>query len=439
MKKSIAIFMAFMLMFLLVACSGDKTTQDDKQSSETTQAQADSVNVKEYGFNSMDAYDESLKLTDDQRTALSFYNDNYIQVNQADSLIRSPKYLRGMKMTFELYVQKILESDDNTYTIVGEIIETFSEQYQPTDYNKSIVIKGSQTDQRFMVDDIILCDGIYKDIESYTVDGISYQFPTIEVVDFDLLFGEGDLDESLDKAAKAIFSNDVTTREPKEGIDFEVDDIHGYSYFRLVEFPSGKQEDSFEIYSEEHRVVKKGSTYNNYVTLKPAADFKNYYFFTENLSSNTGKIELVSSDFEPVWSKEITDTTNFYIDYNRKTVMYLQGSDLYIVNAKDGKDAVEAVYVGERNNLVMTNDGCAILVGTGENDNIIKVDTSGKILWRASVPLSVSYCNSIQIQSDGSAIIALTDESGSIYSVKVETDGTFNDPILVYYYSEMYY
>ena len=51
----------------------------------------------------------------------------------------------------------------------------------------------------------------------------------------------------------------------------------------------------------------------------------------------------------------------------------------------------------------------------------------------------VSYCNSIQIQSDGSAIIALTDESGSIYSVKVETDGTFNDPILVYYYSEMYY
>ena len=108
MKKSIAIFMAFMLMFLLVACSGDKTTQDDKQSSETTQTQSDSVNVKEYGFNSMDAYDESLKLTDDQRTALSFYNDNYIQVNQADSLIRSPKYLRGMKMTFELYVQKIL-------------------------------------------------------------------------------------------------------------------------------------------------------------------------------------------------------------------------------------------------------------------------------------------------------------------------------------------
>ena len=86
----------------------------------------------------------------------------------------------------------------------------------------------------------------------------------------------------------------------------------------------------------------------------------------------------------------------------------------------------------------MTNDGCAILVGTGENDNIIKVDTSGKILWRASVPLSVSYCNSIQIQSDGSAIIALTDESGSIYSVKVETDGTFNEPILIYY-SEVYY
>lgn len=172
--------------------------------------------------------------------------------------------------------------------------------------------------------------------------------------------------------------------------------------------------------------------------MKPSADFKNYYFLTENLASDTGKFELVSSEFETVWSKEITDITNFSVDYNSEKVMYLQGSDLHIIDAKDGKEVVDPIYVGERTNFVMTNDGCAILVGSGEKDNIIKVDTSGKFLWRASVPLTVSFCNSIQVQKDGSAIIALTDESGSVYSIKLETDGTFNEPILIYY-SEVYY
>ncbi|MGN1418475.1 MAG: hypothetical protein ACI4W6_04030 [Acutalibacteraceae bacterium] len=454
MKKFTAILLTAVLMLSTAACSAGGSTLNDEQQSQSaqttqsaqaTQAEAESVSVNDYGFRSMNPYDETLKLTDSQRQILKYYDINYFQVEYADSLARSPQQFRGMKLVVTVNIKKILESNDQTFTVLGDIphYNSYGGYYESNDqtesavedYNGSVVIKGPQLEQRLMVDDFVSFFGVFEDVESYTVDGKSYQLATIKIYDPFMAFTEGNnTADIIDVSAKAIFGDNATTREAKEGIDFEYDEIHNAEYFKIVEIGDGDSENSFEIYSDDPRIVKSGSTNKNYVTVQPAADFEHFYFLTQNLVAGTGKIEYMSKDFKPIWSITLENAENLAFDYNRETLMYMQGSDLHIVEVSNGKEKVEPVYVGERDNLAIAGDGCAILSGKGDKDNIIKVDADGKILWRADVPMTVSSCKNIQIKSDSSAVIGLLDETNSLCVVSFTADGSFKDPIYVYDY-----
>ena len=454
MKKILAVLAALVLLLSTAACSAKESNQGDSQTTgqaeQTTKAEAESVSAEDYGFFSMNPYDETLKLNDRQKTILKYFDDSFIEIGFTDTLARNPKKLRGMKVYMFVSIQKILESTDESFTIVGT--ESFGNGDVPenlaTDYNHAVVIKGPQPDERFMVGDIMMFYGVFEDIEAYTIDSVSYQLPTIQVYDTNSITYEGDypfIDE-LDDIAKMIFGDDVVTRDAKEGIDYEIDELHGYDPFKIIELSSSDSEIAFEMDPYGEKIIKRGSTKKDCVSVLPAADFEHFYFYTQNLSSGTGKIEYMTKDFKPVWSVAVEAVENEYesfdpvvFDYNCETFMYMLGSDLHIVDVSSGEEKVSPVYVGERIKLAIGGDGCAILCGKGSKDNFIKVDPDGKILWKASVPFEVESCDSIQVQTDSSAIIGFRDRNYTAYVTAFEPDGSFSEPSCVVYGSSDYY
>ena len=152
MKKILAVLAALVLLFSTAACSAKESNQGDSQTTgqaeQTTKAEAESVSAEDYGFFSMNPYDETLKLDDRQKTILKYFDDNFIEIGFTDTLARNPKLLRGMKVSMYVSIQKILESTDESFTIVGT--ESFGNGDVPenlaTDYNHAVVIKGPQPD-----------------------------------------------------------------------------------------------------------------------------------------------------------------------------------------------------------------------------------------------------------------------------------------------------
>ena len=448
MKKILAVLAALVLLLSTAACSAKESNQGDSQTTgqaeQTTKAEAESVSVEDYGFFSMNPYDETMRLDNRQKTILKYFDNNYIDIGFTDTLARNPKQLRGMKVSMYVSIQKILESTDQSFTIVGT--ESFGNgdesENLTTNYNHAVVIKGPQPDERFMVGDIMMFYGVFEDIEAYTIDSVSYQLPTIQVYDTNSITYEGDypfMDE-LDDIAKMIFGDDVVTRDAKEGIDYEIDELHGYDPFKIIELGSSVSEIAFEMDPYGAKIIKRGSTKKDYVSVLPAADFEHFYFYTQNLTAGTGKIEYMTEDFKPVWSVAVEAAENEYesfdpvvFDYNCETFMYMSGSDLHIVDVSNGEEKVSPVYVGERIKLAIDGDGCAILCGKGNKDNFIKVDSDGKILWKASVPFEVESCNSIQIQTNSSAIIGFSDRNHTVYVTAFEPDGSFSEPSCVVY------
>ena len=94
---------------------------------------------------------------------------------------------------------------------------------------------------------------------------------------------------------------------------------------------------------------------------------------------------------------------------------------------KTGEDKIEPVIVGEKLRASAISDG-VILIGTGNKDNIMKVDFEGNVVWKTSVDLEVSYCDIIQVVDD--RIITVLSDYGNVGGsqmidkmVAVDSDG----------------
>lgn len=444
MKRYLSIFIAIVMLLSVTACSsGSETPEPTSEGASSTEEvkttktqKAEEKATLKTGFNTLNAYDKSLNLTENQLKTVSYFSRNSFEVKGGNSLSRNPKQFRGVNINFMFYVQKILEADDDTFTIVGQIFDNF---YDVDDnvYDNSVVICGKQEDYRIIVGDYLNCEGIYDDIKDYEINSASYQLPTVNVSSAAVLEGvEGDFDTVMENEAKAILGDEIKVREAVKGVDFDYDEVHDYSYFKIAEFPEENELPSFEIYSSKQKLVKTGSTVVKYTTLQPSADFENYFLFTENLAASDAKIELASKDFKTIWSIDIAETQGLLYDYNTEILAYIDGSDLHIADVKTGEEKVSPVYVGQRYALSIAPDGGIVLVGEGNKDNIIKVSADGNIDFKLSVNINVSACKGIQAGADSSVKIALFDDSGYDNLVSVSSDGQASNPVTLAYHSQ---
>lgn len=444
MKRYLSILIAIVMLFSVTACSsGSKTPSDSTGDTGTTEEvkttkpeKNQTAEAVKTGFNTLNAYDKSLNLTKNQSEIVSYFSRNCFEVTAENSLSRNPKQFRGVNINFLFYVQKILNADDDTFTIVGQIFDSFDDVDDDV-FDNSVVICGKQDDYRIIAGDYLSCEGVYDDIKDYEINSASYQLPTVNVYSAAVLEGvEGDFESAMSKSAKAILGDEIKVRDAVEGVDFDYDEIHDYSYFKIAEFPEEKEFPSFEVYSSKQKLVKVGSTIAKYVTLQPSADFENYFLFTENLAASDAKIEYVSSEFKTIWSKDIAETQSLLYDYNTEILAYIDGSDLHIVDIKTGEEKASPVYVGQRYALGISPDGGIVLVGEGNKDNIIKVSADGNIDFKLSVNINVSACKGIQAGADSSVKISLFDDSGYDNLVSVSSDGQASSPVTLAYHSQ---
>ena len=120
------------------------------------------------------------------------------------------------------------------------------------------------------------------------------------------------------------------------------------------------------------------------------------------------------------------------MDYTDKQMAVVVDNDLYLIDLETGEDIIEPVIVGEKVKVNMMDDGI-ILIGDNTKDTIMKVDYTGKVLFRTNT----SYLTTIESAStqiiNGKMVVYLTGtmvdpSDGGAYPdagfVVINSDGT---------------
>lgn len=149
------------------------------------------------------------------------------------------------------------------------------------------------------------------------------------------------------------------------------------------------------------------STFEVYRVLSVSADFQHYIvtIFDQNLGITY--MEYYDRDFEKIWSREFKGIENVAFDYTENDIYLVINNDFYVIDVKTGEDKIEPVIVGEKIKVSAVSDGI-ILIGTGNKDNIMKIDYEGNVIWKTSIDLEVAYCDMIQVVNDR-IIVSLAD------------------------------
>ena len=355
----VIIVLVGIIVFLLVkghfpADTKEKTTLKNETGVTVEQASISFANMK------LD--NDKLHLTEEQKEVLKYFDNDYFDIQDYDSLQRYPDVYKGAQISFGAYVKKIIKSTG--------------------DY---IVIKGKQTSKRLIEGDAINVYGKYTSVDTYTVDGKSYTVPTVNVYNtsnvkrFDL--------DTIKKVATYIFGPDIKLSNPNK--DSMV--TWFYSYLVTLDNQSNDNFKSF-VFSQESGFVSDlrnfGDDSYGSRLLYIAADLEHYLITVYDKDTKIMNLEYYDKDLKKLWSREFEDVTDFPMDYTSDEIMLVADNDLYVINTKDGKDKIEPTFVGEKVRVIMADDG-AILISKTKKDLVTKVDKKGKIVWSIDAKYSI--------------------------------------------------
>lgn len=108
------------------------------------------------------------------------------------------------------------------------------------------------------------------------------------------------------------------------------------------------------------------------------------------------------------------------MDYSSEKIVIAVNNDLYVINTKNGEDIIKPSFVGEKKNVLMTENG-VLLIGSKKEDMVMMVDNKGKISWSFNTQLDIGDAG---LQG---GIQTVNDNYVFIYSASQEVDNT-DDP-----------
>lgn len=383
----VIIVLVGIIVFLLVkghfpADTKEKTTLKNETGVTVEQASISFANMK------LD--NDKLHLTEEQKEVLKYFDNDYFDIQDFDSLQRYPDVYKGAQISFGAYVKKIIKSTDTDYEILVDTFYSgdlgyFDDAVKDKLKGDYIVIKGKQTSKRLIEGDAINVYGKYTSVDTYTVDGKSYTVPTVNVYNtsnvkrFDL--------DTIKKVATYIFGPDIKLSNPNK--DSMV--TWFYSYLVTLDNQSNDNFKSF-VFSQESGFVSDlrnfGDDSYGSRLLYIAADLEHYLITVYDNDTKIMNLEYYDKDLKKLWSREFEDVTDFPMDYTSDEIMLVADNDLYVINTKDGKDKIEPTFVGEKVRVIMADDG-AILISKTKKDLVTKVDKKGKIVWSIDAKYSI--------------------------------------------------
>lgn len=362
-----------------------------------------------------------LQLTEEQLQVVKYFDNDYLRVTTYDNLQRYPKIYRNAQVSFWGIITKILQMDDETYECLfwlhGELdYDTWSLPEDRINKNELLVIRGKQPENsRVAVGDELCCYGRYIDLQSVTVDGVSAYYPVISInytapSGFDGQYPRFDL-STIKPIAQTIFGKDIKIKEPVCGEDYEYDELHSSLYYFYLVTPDNQSNSNFsqfEFSLLNGFIRDANSTVDVERLFNVAADFEHYIISVYDRNLHLMYLEYYDRDFKKIWSREFENVDTIPYDYTTKEIALVAGNDLYLIDTQTGEDVREPIFVGEKVSVNISEDGI-LMIGTGNKDNVMKVDRQGTLLWKTSVDLDVTGCEGLQI-IDGTVIACLVHE-----------------------------
>ena len=334
-------------------------------------------------------------LTDTQKLLVQYFDKDYFYPPY-NSLQRYPQIYKDAQISFLCYVEKIIESTDTDYTILVEYEAFKPYEGEKADTGDYAVIKGKHTEARIMEGDSIRVFGIYKGVNTYSVDGKSYTVPTVNTSRFTYVYYYDVAQpmysmEEIRTIARHVFGDDVKVRytknsdfiEPTPGIDYEDDEGSLYTAELDNQSNANFTKYMFEAYFGGN-IYDLKSEYPIEREITFSADFEHFYLQIFDKSLKVYTLECYNRKLEKIWSREFDQTTTAVLDYTADHIYLVANGYMYIINAATGEDAVEKKYVGAKSGIRKFEDGI-LLIAVNRSDAVMKTDLVGNVKWTANL------------------------------------------------------
>lgn len=363
----------------------------------------------------------NLTLTDEQKEVVSYFDEDYFYVSDYDNLQRYPKIYRNSQISFHGFVTKVLNADDDSYECLfsmswpdswdEELVRASQESLETK--SNLMIIKGSQGMERIIAGDALKCAGRYIDVQPYEIDGTSYLIPVV-TINYTIKEGSPEYPgerfdfNAINRISKTIFGSNIKLHEPILGEDFELDDLHipqDTFYVVVLDDQSNSNFSKFEVHDRIPYIRSSDSTPEQIRTFDVAADFEHYIISVYNPGLKLLYLEYYDKLHQKLWSREFQNVDTIPFDYTADNIYLAVDTELFIIDTETGEDAIDPVIVGQKTDVIITEDG-AILIGKGTKDNIMKVDQNGKVLWKTSADLDVTYSGVLQLVN-GNVVVQL--------------------------------
>ena len=183
MKKLICLILALTMVIFLPACKSDTAHDDAGKKALGSSMRAKSVekddNLGLMNIKIQDADD----LSDIEKLLVQYFDTDYFDNPVYNNLQRYPTIYENSQIYFQGVVSKIIESNNDSYTLLIEYgaHKTYDERKTLVPTNMFAVIKGKQQTTRIIEGDQVVVYGKYMGVDTYNVDGKSYTVPTIRV------------------------------------------------------------------------------------------------------------------------------------------------------------------------------------------------------------------------------------------------------------------
>ncbi len=406
----------------------NKEEQGFKQESGNIQANG----TETVSFRNMKVEDE--KFNEIQKEILNYFDNDYLDFYFKNAQ-QYPQVFKGAKVTTTVAVVKVLKSTNEEFEVLGiDCGKTGYNYYKDVNLEdipveQLLIIKGNQLNERLVTGDTFVFFGRYEDVENRDIDGKSYMVSNLKATNIvKYVFPEEPQKYSYDTikdVAEYIFGKDVKISQDNGDNFYYKVVLDNQSNVNFKAFDMGRYQGIIKYNVKENNLSS-----NIQKHLFVSADFQHYIVTTYDQNTKHVYIDYFDRELKKIWSREFDyASTKAFIspmDYTSDKMAAVIDNDLYLINLENGKDIIEPVIVGEKVKVNMMEDGI-ILIGDNNKDTIMKVDYTGKIVFRDNAQTKMTEIIGANTQIvNGKMVIHLIGTNNSPYEkfIVLNNDGT---------------
>lgn len=384
-----------------------------------------------------------LKLTDEQKAVLTYFDDDYFDINyNTKDLQKYPEIYKNAQISFFGTVTKLLKNTDEEYEALVEVsFDSNAPEGEHT--NEFAVVYGKHPDNaKITKGDVREFYGRYTDDKQFTVDTKEDYYPYVNTFySTETGYARGGYEDNagknfdfdfINKVAKGIFGNNIKVTDPDSMQDVNINgnyvpypsyivSLDNQSSFAFKDFVFARTNGYIADLRNFESVNDNGETLEaageGGYRLFVMADFEHFVITLHDAKTKHMYLDYYDKDLNKIWGREFSNVTDVPMDYTSKKIVLVADNDMYVIDTKTGKDLKDPLFVGSKSDVFVVEDG-AILIGKEEKDAIMKVNLDGKILWTCSTSLCGEHSiPSIQLVDDKYIV-----DFGAIPSIAIAVD-----------------